>query len=79
MKKRYWFNVIEEMVQNPEYEWGRGGRIEVFEKGTEYAIFEARWFLPVEFADAFREVFDFKESDHLPSIRFKDPRIAEKE
>lgn len=75
-KGRYFFSVIEEMVQNPEYAWGRGGRIEVYEEGQGYAIFEARFFLPKEFATKFREVFDFKSSDHMPMIRwdYKSPK-----
>ena len=70
---RYFFSVIEESVMNPEYRWGRGGRIEVYDSKDKrgYAMYEARWFVPVEFADAFREVFDFKYSDHLPVIRWE--------
>ena len=71
-KKRYFFSVVEEMVMNPDYQWGRGGRIEVYDSKSKdgYAIYEARFFIPKEFMDAFREVFDFKESDKLPMIRW---------
>ena len=71
-KGRYWFNVIEEFVMNPAYQWGRGGRIEVYDSKSKsgYAVYEARWFLPVEFADKFREIFDFKSSDHMPFVRW---------
>ena len=70
--KRYFFSVVEEVVMNPDYQWGRGGRIEVYDNKCKdgYAIYEARWFLPIEFADKFREVFDFKESDRLPYINW---------
>lgn len=71
--KRYFLNVIEEMVMNLEYQWGRGGRIEVYDRENKqdgYAVYEARWFVPKEAADAFREVWDFKEFDHLPNILF---------
>jgi len=71
-KKRYFFSVIEESVMNPKYQWGRGGRIEVYDRKDKsgYAVYEARWFLPIEFADKFREIFDFKESDKLPYINW---------
>ena len=71
-KKRYFFNVIEEMVMNPEYSQFRGGRIEVYDSKSKsgYAIYEARFFIPEEFMDAFREVFDFKESDEMPYIHW---------
>lgn len=57
---------------NPDFQWGRGGRIEVYDQQSEssYAIYEARFFVPVEMADAFRECFDFKEFDHIPHIIF---------
>jgi hypothetical protein len=66
--KKYFFNVIEEAVQNQKYQWGRGGRIEVYENGKRYAIYEARFFIPSEFFDVFREVFDFKSSNYMPTI-----------
>lgn len=69
-QKRFFFSVVEEMVQNPEYAWGRGGRIEVYEEGQHYAIFEARFFLPKEFATKFRDLFDFKSADQMPMIRW---------
>ena len=70
--KRYFFSVIEECVMNPKYQWGRGGRIEVYDRKDKsgYAVYEARFFIPAEFMDAFRETFDFKESDKLPYINW---------
>ena len=70
--KRYFMSVIEEMVMNTEYQWGRGGRIEVTDSKSksDYPVYEARWFLPCEIADKFREIFDFKEFDKLPYLRF---------
>ena len=72
VKKRYFFNVIEEMIMNPKYSKFRGGRIEVYDKKRKdgYASYEARFLIPAEFMDAFREVFDFKESDEMPYIRW---------
>ena len=67
-EKKYFFNVIEEFVMNPKYQWGRGGRIEVHQNGKPHAIYEARFFLPSSFMGAFREVFDFKESDKMPYV-----------
>ena len=72
-EKKFWFNVIEESVMNPKYQWGRGGRIEVFKRGEDYACYEARWFLPHEFATQFRDIFDFKSSDHMPMINWRVP------
>jgi len=66
-EKRYFFSVVEECVMNPKYKGYRGGRIEWFDKKDKsakgYASGEARFFLPEEFMDGFRELFDFKESD----------------
>ena len=63
--KRYHFSVVEEMVMNPKYIGYRAGRIEVYDhKGKdEHACYEARFLIPEEFMDAFREMWDFKESD----------------
>ena len=43
-KKRYFLSVIEEMIQNPEYEMYRGGRIEVYDSKFKsgYAVYEGR-------------------------------------
>ena len=70
--KRYFLSVVEECVMNPKYQWGRGGRIEVFDRRDKsgYACYEGRWFVPEETADAFREIWDFKEFDHLPYLDF---------
>jgi len=71
-EKRYFFSVVEEMVANPEYEGYRAGRIEVRDrKGKdEHACYEARFLMPEEFMDGFRELWDFKESDKMPYIRW---------
>jgi len=68
--KKYWFNVIEEAIMNENAKYFAGGRIAVFERDKQYAVYEARFWIPIEFMDAFREVFDFKESDHMPMIRW---------
>ena len=70
--KRYFFSVIEEMIQNPDYFGYRGGRIEVYDNQSEspYAIYEARFLIPAEFMMSFRETFDFKESDLMPYFRW---------
>ena len=63
--KRFLFNVVEEFILNPDYKDYSGGRIEVFDKKNDsgFAIGEARFLIPTEFMEKFREVFDFKESD----------------
>jgi len=76
---KYYFSVVEEGVQNPKFQWGRGGRIEVHEEGKQYAIYEVSFFLPAEFFDAFREVFDMKSSDRMPFIRWNYPTKDEEE
>ena len=71
-KKRYFFSVVEEMIMNPKYDGYRGGRIEVYDRKDDsgYACYEARFLIPEEFMDAFRELWDFKESDKMPHIRW---------
>jgi len=71
-KKRYFFSVIEEGIMNPKYKDYRGGRIEVYDRKdkTGYAIYEARFFIPSEFINSFRETWDFKESDGMPFIHW---------
>ena len=71
-KKRYFFNVIEEMIMNENAEHFRGGRIEVYDEWADspYAVYEARFWLPIEFYQQFRDTFDFKRSDHLPEIQW---------
>ena len=70
---RYFFSVIEETIQNPEYYGYCGGRIEVYDRDskTGYAIYEARFLIPEELMENFRNTFDFKESDKLPYIRWE--------
>lgn len=64
-KKKYFFNIIEEYVLNPDYYGYRGGRVEVFDRDDDsgYAMAEYRLFMPAEFWDKFCDVFDFEESD----------------
>lgn len=70
--KRWWCSVIEECVMNPEFQQFRGGRIECFDQWSDspYNVYEARWLVPCEIADTFRDLFDFKEFDDLPYINF---------
>ena len=74
-RKRYFFSVIEEGIQNPKYRSFRGGRIEVYDRKVKssYACYEARFLIPIEFMDSFREIWDFKESDEMPFIRWDYP------
>ncbi len=67
--KRYFYSVVEEGIQNPEYFGYRGGRIEITDNKSKspYPIAEAKFLIPEEFIEGFRETFDFKESD-LPII-----------
>jgi len=73
-EKRYWFSVVEEGIQNPKFAHFRGGRIEVYNRKDKtsgnYAIYEARFMIPEEFMQGFRELFDFKESSRMPYIRW---------
>jgi hypothetical protein len=71
-RKRYFFSVIEETIMNPKYKGWRGGRIEVYDwkNKTGYACYEARFFIPEEFIESFRETWDFKESDKMPYIEW---------
>ena len=70
--KRYFFSVVEEGIMNKKYQHFRGGRIEVYDTRDKsgYACYEARFFIPEEFMDSFRETWDFKESDEMPFIRW---------
>lgn len=67
---RYFFSVVESAVLNPDFKGFRMARIEVTdeESDSHYPIYEAYVLLPEEFMDGFREVFDFKESDLMPTI-----------
>ncbi len=71
-RKRYFFSVVEEGIMNPKYKAYRGGRIEIYDKKDKkgYACYEARFLVPEEFMDSFRELWDFKESDKMPFIRW---------
>lgn len=70
MSKRFFFNVVESVVMNPDYEGFRMARIEVLDSQSDspYASYEAYVRLPEEFFDAFVKLFDWKESDLMPRI-----------
>ncbi len=57
---------------NPEYKGYRGGRIEVYDREDKrgYACYEARFLIPEEFIEDFRNTRDFKESDKMPFMRW---------
>ena len=78
-EKRYFFSVVEEAIQNPDYFCYRGGRIEVYDNQSKsnYGIAEYRFMIPEEFINGFRETFDFKESD-LPIMIKWDMEIKKK-
>jgi adenine specific DNA methylase Mod len=80
-EKRFFFNVIEEMIMNPQYAGYRGGRIEVYDSEDEsgYAVYEGRFFLPEEFYHEFREIFDFKYTDKFVRIDFNTAKLVEGE
>lgn len=73
--KRYSFSVVEEAIMNPDFKNFRGGRIKVFDNNDKsgYAFYEARFLIPIEFMDAFMEMWDLKESDKMPYIRWDCP------
>lgn len=62
---RYFLNIVEECIMNNTFEGFRAGRIEIHDekKDSPYAIDEARFILPEEFIDGFRDLFDFKRTD----------------
>ena len=58
----YYISFIEECIQNPKYLEYTGGRIEVFENGSPYAIEEIRWFTKdIDIFREFRDKWDMKE------------------
>lgn len=61
---KYVLSVVEEVARNPDYQWGRGGRIEVYEHGKDYAIEEYHFFIPNELFDNFFNAFDGKETNY---------------
>jgi hypothetical protein len=70
--KRYSFSVVEETVRNPDYRNYSSGRIEVYDNRDKsgYACYEARFLIPIEFLDMFRETWDCKESNEMPFIHW---------
>lgn len=78
-KKKYFFSVVEEAIMNPDYFGFRAGRIEVFDRDdpSGYDIGEARFMIPEEFFEEFRETWDFKHSNKMPYINW-DMRVKEK-
>lgn len=67
---RYYLTITEEVVQNPQYQWGRGGRIEVYDEQSEssYPINEYRFFIPNELFDGFFDAFSGKETNYPVKI-----------
>jgi hypothetical protein len=65
------------MNENAKY--FAGGRIEVYDERSKngYAVYEGRFWIPIELMSAFRECFDYKELDRLPYLNF-DMRDYEK-
>ena len=83
IKKRYFYTVTEEAVQNPDFFGFRAGRVEVYDRDSDspYAMDEYRFMIPEELFQGFRETFDFKESDLPVMIKwdmFERPDINEK-
>ena len=72
-EKRYFFSIIEEAILNPDpkYQGYRTGRIEVTDnQSDEHYPREYRFWIPEEFYEGFRKLFDFKESDKPIYINF---------
>ncbi len=57
----FWLSFIEEGIFNPKYEGYVGGRVEVYSKGSNYAIEEIRFFTNKKSWNSFRDKWDFKE------------------
>lgn len=70
--KRYHFSCVEEMIMNENAQKFRGGRIEVYDSKSKsgYAVYEARWWLPIDIAERFYDLFDGYETDDLPRFNF---------
>ena len=70
--KRMFYSVVEEFSYNKDYNDFCMGRIEIFDSHNKsgYAIDEARFIIPAELFDEFREWIDFKESDYPIMIKF---------
>ena len=70
--KRFFYSVVEEGITNPDYYGYRGGRIEVTDRKDRkgYPVYEARFMIPEELMDGFRDWIDFKESDKPIYIRW---------
>lgn len=74
---KYFLNFIEEMIQHPDYEGYRGGRVEVIPETTdetehEYTTREYRFFTNSPLFEAFREEWDFKTVDEEVKDTFLD-------
>lgn len=69
MNKRYFFSVVEEFWpgHRPDV---HVGRIEVYDNtdNSGHAVYEARFVMPTDLYELFRETFDFKESDIMPYV-----------
>jgi len=71
--KRYSFNVVEQVVLQPDYQEYRAARIEVTDNKLQDdnpfpEIYEAFVMLPEPFFSKFVELFDLQESDVMPKI-----------
>jgi hypothetical protein len=80
-EKRLMYSVIEEGIQNPDFAGYRGGRVEVYDENDPvcqkfgYASYEARFMIPTELMEKFREFCDFAESDKPIYIDWRYPDV----
>jgi hypothetical protein len=69
MNKKYFLNIVEYAVFNPDYEGQRCARIEVLKEGEQYAVYEGFISADSKTFEKIREALDFKEFDNIPYIR----------
>ena len=63
IKKKWFFNIVEEAMFGKEWEGYAGGRIEIWHKDYPYDVEEIRLILPRNLFKKVREVLDFQECD----------------
>lgn len=61
--KKWFFNIIEEMMFSKEWEDYAGGRIEIWHRDCPYDVEEIRLILPRNLFEKVREALDFQECD----------------
>jgi hypothetical protein len=58
-----YISFVEEMIMNPKYEEYRGGRLEVYNKTSSYAVEEIRFFTP-----KYKEYLEFRRKWDMKTV-----------